>query len=79
MSEEKNTIEKLIPKSRKRDPLIFIIWGLLLLFYGLYRFYQVIMAIEKLNNVYLSLIEPIIMTVFSMIVLFFGFNRKNIS
>lgn len=79
MPEKTNNIEK-IPNSRKRDPLPFIFWGILLLFYGLYKLYQVMKNIEKINNLQLYLIEPIIMTIFSLIVLWLGFkSKKNIT
>ena len=75
MSEKKSNIEK-IPERRKRDPSTIILWGILLLFYGIYRFYQVIMNIEKINNLQLNLLEPIIMTIFSLIVIFSGYRSK---
>jgi uncharacterized membrane protein YidH (DUF202 family) len=75
MSEKKSSMDKILEK-RKRDPSTIILWGILLLFYGIYRFYQVIINLEKINNLQLQLIEPVIMTVFSLIVIFSGYRSK---
>jgi len=64
-------------KTRKRDPLTFIFWGLLLILYGLYTFYNFINNIEAINNYLLYLAQSIIMIMFGSIVFLIGFRDRN--
>jgi hypothetical protein len=65
-------------KIRKRDPLTFIFWGLLLILYGLYAFYNFINNIEAMNKNLLILAQSIIMIMFGSMVFFIGFRDRNI-
>jgi len=63
--------------SKKRDPLTFIFWGLLLILYGLYAFYNFINNLEAMNNNLLYLAQSIIMLIFGSIVFLKGFRDRN--
>lgn len=66
-----------VNKSKKRDPLTFIFWGLLLILYGLYAFYNFINNLEAMNNNLLYLAQSIIMLIFGSIVFLKGFRDRN--
>jgi hypothetical protein len=58
----KNNKEK---NKKNTDPITYVIWGILLLFFGIYNIYQIIT--DKKDNLFYEVIYiPIIITVFGL-------------
>jgi hypothetical protein len=72
---EKNTEPQEIKDKKGVDPITLIIWGVLLILYGVYTTYNTLMADIQSNLLYI--ITPnLILTFFGVLVSFEGYKRE---
>lgn len=76
MDKNEKPLDENMKKNQGIDPVQLIIWGILLVAYGIYSTYKTVNAGIEANLIFI-LMPNLIMTVFGILMILVGYRREN--